>query len=125
MSETSQQIVSLIVSKEFNKAKNLITESMNEKLGLLLEEKLMEYAPTLFEAKTVNSIESDGGEGSVLYSPELAAKIIQERKAKAKTTTDAKNKKPYLHSHKTTKYKKMIKLQVIGNLGKDALVNKV
>lgn len=93
MSETSQQIVSLIVSKEFNKAKTLITESMNEKLGLLLEEKLMEYAPTLFEAKTVNSIESDGGEGSVLYSPELAAKIIQERKAKAKTTTDAKNKK--------------------------------
>jgi single-strand DNA-binding protein len=33
--------------------------------------------------------------------------------------------KPYLHSHKTTKYKKMIKLQVIGNLGKDALVNNV
>ena len=82
MSETSQQIVSLIVSKEFNKAKNLITESMNEKLGLLLEEKLMEYAPTLFEAKkTVNSIEADGGEGSVLYTPRVAAKIIQERKA--------------------------------------------
>jgi len=93
MSETSQQIVSLIVSKEFNKAKTLITESMNEKLGLLLEEKLMEYAPTLFEAKTVNSIEADGGEGSVLYSPELAAKIIQERKAKAKTAADVKNKK--------------------------------
>ena len=94
MSETSQQIVSLIVSKEFNKAKNLITESMNEKLGLLLEEKLMEYAPTLFEAKkTVNSIETDGGEGSVLYSPELAKKIMQERKAKAKATADAKNKK--------------------------------
>jgi single-strand DNA-binding protein len=33
--------------------------------------------------------------------------------------------KSYLHSHKTTKYKKMIKLQVIGNLGKDALVNNV
>ena len=82
MSETSEQIVSLIVSKEFNKAKNLITESMNEKLGLLLEEKLMEYAPTLFEAKkTVNSIEADGGEGSVLYTPTVAAKIIQERKA--------------------------------------------
>ena len=94
MSETSEQIVSLIVSKEFNKAKNLITESMNEKLGLLLEEKLMEYAPTLFEAKkTVNSIEADGGEGSVLYSPKLAKKIIQERKAKAKATADAKNKK--------------------------------
>ena len=94
MSETSQQIVSLIVSKEFNKAKNLITESMNERLGLLLEEKLMEYAPTLFEAKkTVNSIETDGGEGSVLYSPKLAKKIMQERKAKAKATADAKNKK--------------------------------
>ena len=93
MSETSQQIVSLIVSKEFNKAKNLITESMNEKLGLLLEEKLMEYAPTLFEAKTVNSMSDDGGEGSVLYSPKLAKKIMQERKAKAKATADAKNKK--------------------------------
>jgi hypothetical protein len=91
MSETSEQIVSLIVSKEFNKAKNLITESMNEKLGLLLEEKLMEYAPTLFEAKKdVNSIEADHGEGSVLYSPELAEKIIRERKAK--TAAAAKNK---------------------------------
>lgn len=83
MSETSEQIVSLIVSKEFNKAKNLITESMNEKLGLLLEEKLMEYAPTLFEAKTVNSMSDDGGEGSVLYSPALAAKIMKKRKAAA------------------------------------------
>lgn len=93
MSETSQQIVSLIVSKEFNKAKNLITESMNEKLGLLLEEKLMEYAPTLFEAKkTVNSIEADGGEGSVLYSPELAKKIIEKRKA-AKAAGDNGEKK--------------------------------
>lgn len=91
MSETSEQIVSLIVSKEFNKAKNLITESMNEKLGLLLEEKLMEYAPTLFEAKkTVNSIEADHGEGNVLYSPELAAKIIKERKEKAAVDANKK-----------------------------------
>ncbi len=62
MSETSQQIVSLIVSKEFNKAKNLITESMNEKLGLLLEEKLMEYAPTLFEAHKKGHLDPVGGE---------------------------------------------------------------
>jgi len=65
MSETSQQIVSLIVSKEFNKAKNLITESMNEKLGLLLEEKLMEYAPTLFEAHKkghLDPVEKEDGE---------------------------------------------------------------
>jgi len=60
MSETSQQIVSLIVSKEFNKAKTLITESMNEKLGLLLEEKLMEYAPTLFEAKKLAPVGTRG-----------------------------------------------------------------
>lgn len=62
MSETSQQIVSLIVSKEFNKAKNLITESMNEKLGLLLEEKLMEYAPTLFEAKKLDPVGQEDGD---------------------------------------------------------------
>ena len=62
MSETSQQIVSLIVSKEFNKAKTLITESMNEKLGLLLEEKLMEYAPTLFEAKKLDPFEKEDGD---------------------------------------------------------------
>lgn len=62
MSETSQQIVSLIVSKEFNKAKNLITESMNEKLGLLLEEKLMEYAPTLFEAKKLDPVDQEDGD---------------------------------------------------------------
>ena len=104
MSETSEQIVSLIVSKEFNKAKNLITESMNEKLGLLLEEKLMEYAPTLFEAKTVNSIEADGGEGSVLYSPELAAKIIKERKAK--TVADANKKLVDLAQARKNKDKK-------------------
>lgn len=62
MSETSQQIVSLIVSKEFNKAKTLITESMNEKLGLLLEEKLMEYAPTLFEAKKLDPVGKEDGD---------------------------------------------------------------
>jgi single-strand DNA-binding protein len=37
----------------------------------------------------------------------------------------SKTEKYYLQRHKTTKYKKMIKLQVIGNLGKDALVNNV
>ncbi len=62
MSETSEQIVSLIVSKEFNKAKALITESMNEKLGLLLEEKLMEYAPTLFETKILDKVGKEDGD---------------------------------------------------------------
>ncbi len=88
-----REIIESIISKKYNTAKELIHEAMNEKIGILLEEKLQEYAPTLFEAKTVNSMEDDGGEGSVLYSPELAAKIIQERKAKAKTAADAKNKK--------------------------------
>ena len=49
MSEISNNIVSLIVSKEFHKAKMLIHEMMNNKLGILLEEKLLEYAPTLYE----------------------------------------------------------------------------
>ena len=49
MSEISKNIVSLIVSKEFHKAKTLIHEMMNNKLGILLEEKLLEYAPTLYE----------------------------------------------------------------------------
>ena len=49
MSEISKNIVSLIISKEFHKAKTLIHEAMNNKLGLLLEEKLLEYAPTLYE----------------------------------------------------------------------------
>ena len=49
MSEISKNIVSLIVSKEFHKAKILIHEAMNNKLGLLLEEKLLEYGPTLYE----------------------------------------------------------------------------
>ena len=49
MSEISKNIVSLIISKEFHKAKTLIHEAMNNKLGLLLEEKLLEYGPTLYE----------------------------------------------------------------------------
>lgn len=49
MSEISNSIVSLIISKEFHKAKTLIHEAMNNKLGILLEEKLLEYAPTLYE----------------------------------------------------------------------------
>ena len=79
----NNDIINAILSKEYNKAQELITESMNEKIGMLLEEKLQEYAPTLFEAKTVNSMSDDGGEGSVLYSPALAAKIMKKRKAAA------------------------------------------
>ena len=60
MSEISKNIVSLIVSKEFYKAKTLIHEAMNNKLGLLLEEKLLEYGPTLHE----------GGEYSTLKDHE-------------------------------------------------------
>ena len=46
----NNDIINAILSKEYNKAQELITESMNEKIGMLLEEKLQEYAPTLFEA---------------------------------------------------------------------------
>jgi hypothetical protein len=90
----NNDIINAILSKEYNKAQELITESMNEKIGMLLEEKLQEYAPTLFEAKTVNSMEDDGGEGSVLYSPKLAAAILKKRKAAAKTSASAKKLDP-------------------------------
>ena len=46
----NNDIINAILSKEYNKAQELITESMNEKIGMLLEEKLQEYAPTLFES---------------------------------------------------------------------------
>ena len=57
MSEISKNIVSLIVSKEFHKAKMLIHEMMNNKLGILLEEKLLEYAPTLYEGEDTEMLD--------------------------------------------------------------------
>lgn len=51
MSDTTKHIVALILQEKYNKAKTLITESMNEKIGLLLEETLVSYAPTIFEEK--------------------------------------------------------------------------
>lgn len=45
-----REIIESIISKNYNTAKELIHEAMNEKIGILLEEKLQEYAPTLFEA---------------------------------------------------------------------------
>ena len=44
-----REIIESIISKNYNTAKELIHEAMNEKIGILLEEKLQEYAPTLFE----------------------------------------------------------------------------
>ena len=96
MSETSQQIVSLIVSKEFNKAKNLITESMNEKLGLLLEEKLMEYAPTLFEAIETDGNKNDKSDTKFDYCGAACRKRnneIAQRKRDLKDNKDNKDNK--------------------------------
>jgi hypothetical protein len=62
MSEISKNIVSLIVSKEFHKAKILIHEAMNNKLGILLEEKLSEYAPTLYEGEDTEYSSAFDGE---------------------------------------------------------------
>ena len=62
MSEISKNIVSLIVSKEFHKAKTLIHEAMNNKLGILLEEKLLEYGPTLYEGEDTEYSSAFGGE---------------------------------------------------------------
>ena len=49
MNKTTNNIISLILSKNFYEAKRLIHESMNQKLGSLLEEKLIEYASTIYE----------------------------------------------------------------------------
>jgi hypothetical protein len=62
MSEISKNIVSLIVSKEFHKAKTLIHEAMNNELGILLEEKLSEYAPTLYEGEDTEYSSAFDGE---------------------------------------------------------------
>ena len=58
----NNDIINAILSKEYNKAQELITESMNEKIGMLLEEKLQEYAPTLFEAHKEGHLDSVGQE---------------------------------------------------------------
>lgn len=49
MNKTTNNIISSILSKNFHEAKRLIHESMNQKLGSLLEEKLIEYASTIYE----------------------------------------------------------------------------
>lgn len=51
MSDRSKQIVSAILKQELHKAKTLITEAMNEKIGVILEEELANFGPTIFEAK--------------------------------------------------------------------------
>ena len=60
-----REIIESIISKNYNTAKELIHEAMNEKIGILLEEKLQEYAPTLFEkmdrvGKEDSDIDNDG-----------------------------------------------------------------
>ena len=90
MSEISKNIVSLIVSKEFHKAKTLIREAMNNKLGLLLEEKLLEYGPTLHEdrdsdrqdildyLKTVAPVTNTRPPRNAYYRPSVESDKIQK-----------------------------------------------
>lgn len=47
MSNISKQIVSAILSENFYKAKELISEALNGKLGVLMEEKLISFGPTI------------------------------------------------------------------------------
>lgn len=55
----NKELIQSIVSKEYNKAKELFTESMNERVGVILEAKLEEYAPTLFEAKKLDKVDEE------------------------------------------------------------------
>lgn len=62
-----REIIESIISKNYNTAKELIHEAMNEKIGILLEEKLQEYAPTLFEAhkeghKKLDKVDKEDGD---------------------------------------------------------------
>ena len=57
-----REIIESIISKNYNTAKELIHEAMNEKIGILLEEKLQEYAPTLFEAHKKGHLDPVGKE---------------------------------------------------------------
>ena len=57
-----REIIESIISKNYNTAKELIHEAMNEKIGILLEEKLQEYAPTLFEAHKEGHLDPVGKE---------------------------------------------------------------
>ncbi len=94
MSEISKNIVSLIVSKEFHKAKMFIHEAMNNKLGILLEEKLLEYGPTLYEGedtaytkwlKEVGAIDQDENE---IVSRSTSAVPQTDKKSSAKSRLD-------------------------------------
>ena len=58
-----REIIESIISKNYNTAKELIHEAMNEKIGILLEEKLQEYAPTLFEAHKKGHLDPVGNDG--------------------------------------------------------------
>lgn len=62
-----REIIESIISKNYNTAKELIHEAMNEKIGILLEEKLQEYAPTLFEAHKKGHLDPVGEEDSDGY----------------------------------------------------------
>ncbi len=57
-----KEIIESIISKKYSTAKELIHEAMNEKIGILLEEKLQEYAPTLFEAHKKGHLDPVGKE---------------------------------------------------------------
>ena len=73
-----REIIESIISKNYNTAKELIHEAMNEKIGILLEEKLQEYAPTLFEAHKKGHLDPVGKEDGYLKNRRKAVKAATE-----------------------------------------------
>lgn len=60
MSNISKQIVSAILSENFYKAKELISEALNGKLGVLMEEKLISFGPTIHSPSNKLFEDDDG-----------------------------------------------------------------
>lgn len=100
MSEISKNIVSLIISKEFHKAKTLIHEAMNNKLGILLEEKLLEYGPTLYEGEDTDrraetkKVQEEDWAKLMLQLSQIAAEKQSKAAANANLTDSVGQKAP-------------------------------
>lgn len=92
MNKTTNNIISLILSKNFYEAKRLIHESMNQKLGSLLEEKLIEYASTIYEDAPPVPFNSKGVPVEP-FKPTPPTKERQEEISKKLADEEAENEK--------------------------------
>lgn len=60
MNQELKEAIDHILNEELVKAKNIIESRLYQKMGVLLEDTLMEYAPTIFEKKMKDPEDKDG-----------------------------------------------------------------